>query len=62
MDNSKERVEGQKDNFDSSGGKDFLNKGAKKKKPLRREKDTIRRITRECLKDWRGIDFDEDEI
>ncbi len=60
MDNRKERVEGQKENFDLTGGKD-LNKGVKKNKPQRREKDAIRKITREFMKDWRGTDFDEDE-
>jgi hypothetical protein len=62
MDNKNGTVGGQKEDHDFSSGKDFLNKGDKKKKPLRREKDAIRKITRECMKDWRGIDFDEDEI
>ena len=62
MDNNKGMVGGQKEDHDFSSGKGFLNKEAKKKKPIRREKDAIRKITRECMKDWRGIDFDEHEI
>ncbi len=58
MDKRKERIE-DKGNFDLSAGKDSINMGGKKKKN-RREIDTIRKITKECLKDWRSVDFDED--
>lgn len=58
MDNRKERVE-DKENFDLSTGKDSLSKSGRKKKS-RREMDTLRKITKECMKDWRSVDFDED--
>lgn len=61
MDNRKGRIEEQKDTFNSFTRKDAGVKVVKRKKN-RREKDTINKITRECIKDWRGVDFDEGEI
>lgn len=58
MSNTKERIGEEKETVDLFAGKDF-NKAGKKKKN-RREKDTIRRMTKEFLKDWRGVDFEVD--
>ncbi|MBI4377484.1 MAG: hypothetical protein HY578_00135 [Nitrospinae bacterium] len=60
MDNRIERTEGEIDYFDPLIGKDSINTGVKKRKN-RREKDTIRKITKEWMKDWRDIDFEKEE-